>query len=221
MLIYTRLQEEKGLSAVVKENSNDWVSIDLLVHHKAKNTHHRGTSIVQFNASLSKLGLGAEFVPSKIDETIAEVSGEFTSSGHILHDEKFKKTNEKDNLSESCLGDSVWAGNGRQTIGERVEGVSLKIDVSGKVDSGAGDNLSKERKHANASVLEFDVSKTVELGFIAVGNQTKRIVESKWLLGSQFSFERLDAGLGSGLLGRGKGSSSADKRCEDSELHGR
>lgn len=190
------------------------------MHHKSKDTHHGGTAVVQFNTSLSKLGLGAEFIPSKVNEAVAEISREFSGSSHILHDEKLKKTDEENDLSESGLRNGIRAGDGGKTIRVRVEGISLKIDASRKVKSGTGHDLSKEGKHGNTSMLKFDVSKTVELGFIAIGNQTKRIVESERLLGAQFSFERLDAGGGRGLLGRGKSSGGANEGCEDSELHG-
>jgi hypothetical protein len=111
------------------------------------------------------------------------------SSGNILHDEKFQKTNEKNDLSQSSLRNSVRARDGGKTIRERVKAVSLQVNVSGKVDSGTGDDLSKEGKHGDTSVLELDVSETLELGFISIGNKAKRIVESKRFLCTQFTLE--------------------------------
>merc|ERR1719203_1422753 len=58
---------------VLHEKSNYGISIDLFVHHKSENSHHGGTSVVQFDGTLSELGLFAEGVPSEV-ESVTEVS---------------------------------------------------------------------------------------------------------------------------------------------------
>ena len=39
---------------VFQEKSDDRVSVDLFVNHKSKNSHHGGTSVVQFDGTLSE-----------------------------------------------------------------------------------------------------------------------------------------------------------------------
>lgn len=46
--------------------------------HDAKDSHLCGTSIIQFDGSLTALPFVGLVVPSKIDETIAEVSHKFS-----------------------------------------------------------------------------------------------------------------------------------------------
>jgi hypothetical protein len=208
-----------GYLIIIKENSNDWVSVNLLVHHKSKDTHHSSTSVVQFDGTLAELGLGAEVIPAKVNCSIAEVTGEFGSSSNILHSKELKKTNEKDDLSKTGLGDGVRARDGGKTIGVVREGVTLKINASWQVESCAGDNLSKEGKHADASVLELNIAKAVELGFVTVSNKSERIIESKRLLGTKLSLEGAEGRSSGCLLGRSKSSSGCDEGGEDSELH--
>jgi hypothetical protein len=39
---------------IFKENANDWVAIDLFVHHQSKDSHHGSSAIVQFDGALSQ-----------------------------------------------------------------------------------------------------------------------------------------------------------------------
>jgi len=164
---------------VLKEEADNGVALNLLVHHKSKNSHHSSTAVVQFNSTLAKLGLLIECVPAEVKSTVTEVTRELSSSGNILHDEELKKTDEKNNLSESLLWDGLRAEKGGGTIGVRVEGVSGEVDVSGKVDSGAGYDLAKEGKLGNTSVLELNVTKTVETGLVGIVEEAKRILFKK------------------------------------------
>ena len=103
----------------------------------------------------------------------------------ILHDEKLKKANEKDDLSEAGLGDGVRAGDGGKTIGEGVEGVTGEVDVAGKVDAGAGDDLAEEGKLGDTAVLELDVTKALEAGLVGIVEEAEGIVEAEGLLGTE------------------------------------
>ena len=103
----------------------------------------------------------------------------------ILHDEKLKKANEKDDLSEAGLGDGVRAGDGGKTIGEGVEGVTGEVDVAGKVDAGAGDDLAEEGKLGDTAVLELDVTEALEAGLIGLVEEAEGVVEAEGLLGTE------------------------------------
>ena len=49
-----------------------------IMGHKSKNSHLCGTSLVKFGSALALLPLSRLIVPSKIDETVPEVSLEFS-----------------------------------------------------------------------------------------------------------------------------------------------
>jgi hypothetical protein len=55
-------------------------------------------------------------------------------------------------------------------------------------------------------VLDLNVSETVELFLVTIGNKSKRVEESKRSLGTELAFEGSQRGGGGGLLGRSEGS---------------
>ena len=103
----------------------------------------------------------------------------------ILHNEKLEKTNEEDNLSKASLGDGIGTGDGGKTIREGVKGVASEVDVAGKVDAGAGDDLAEEGKLGDTAVLELDVTEALEASLVGIVEEAERIVESEGLLGSE------------------------------------
>ena len=72
-------QDPKNL--ILHEEPDDWVALDLLVHHKAKDAHHGSTAVVELNGTLAKLGLLGEGVPAEVESAVAEISGELSLSG--------------------------------------------------------------------------------------------------------------------------------------------
>ena len=110
-------------------------------------------------------------------KSIAEVTGELArggSVGRVLHSTGLKETNKDNHLDQTKTRDSVRAEESGNTIGVRVEGVSLEVNVARKVDSGTSGDLSKEGKLTDTSVLELDVSEALKSGSISIGDQTKR-----------------------------------------------
>ena len=188
------------------------------MNHKAENSEHGGTSVVELDGTLLQLDLITEGVPSEVNFVVAEISREFTLSGDILHDGQFKESNEGDNLVNSGSGDTIGT-DGSPSVRVRVEAVSGLIDGSRKVESGTGDDVSKESQHSNTSVLDLNISKTVESGLVSVGNHSQRIEKTKRRLGTKSIFESAQGGAGGLLLGRSKGGSGGDKGGEDSGLH--
>ena len=198
--------------------SNNWDrASELFVDHKSKNSHHGGTAVVELDGTLGELGLFIEGVPSEVKSSVAEVTRELALSGNILHYEKLKSSNEGNNLQKSTLGDGVDGG---PTVGDGVEAGSRVVNVSGKVDSVTGDDLSKESKLGDTSVLELDITKTVEFLLVGIGQKSQRIEESKRRLDSKL---RLEGHVqGSGGLGHGRGSEGGGgtgKNGGDGELH--
>jgi hypothetical protein len=166
-------------------------------------------------------GLLIKVIPSEVNVSIAEVTDELVSgSWDGLHEGALKDTNEGDDLDKSSGRDAVRSEKGGNTVGERVEGVSGVVDGSRKVDSSTGGDLTQEGQHANASVLDFDVSKTFEATFVFSAQLTEGIEEAKRWLSSKFILESLQGGGGGGLLSRSKSSGACDKGGKDGRLHG-
>ena len=188
--------------------------------HKSKNSHHGSTSLVQLNSTLLELGLLVERVPAEVNGSVTEVTNEFSLSGNILHDEKLKETNEGNNLSQSSSGDSVRSVNGGPSVGEGVEGVSGVVNVSGKVDSGTGDDVTQEGELGDTSVLDLDVTETVETLLVGVIEESEGVEESKRGLDTELVLEGGEGGGGLAGLGRGESGGAGDEGGNDGRLHG-
>jgi hypothetical protein len=188
---------------------------ELFVDHKGKDSHHGGTALVELNGTLLHLGLLIKGVPSVVNGVVTEVTDEF-SSGDVLHDGKLKGANESNNLGDSGSRDGVEGG---ETIGDIGKGKARVVNVSGETDSSLGDEVSNDGEHTDAAVLDLDVTETVELLLVTVGDQAEGIEESKRILGTELVLERLQAGGGGGLLGGGESSGGGDKGGKDGGLH--
>jgi hypothetical protein len=186
-----------------------------VVNHKSEKTHHGGTALVQFDGTLLKLGLFVEAIPSEVNEVVTEVTNEL-SAGDVLHDGKLQETNKGKNLEGTGNrngGGSLPAG---RNVGELGSGV---VNVSRKADSGSGDQVSDNTQHADAAVLDLDVSEAVELLLVTIGNKAKGIEESKRSLGTEFILESLQGSAGGSLLGRGESGGRGDEGGKDGGLH--
>jgi hypothetical protein len=87
------------------------------------------------------------------------------------------------------------------------------------VNSSTGDDVSKESKLGDTSVLELNVTKTIEALLISVVKKAKRIEESKRRLSSKLGLESLESSRGLRNLGGSKSGSRGDKGGKESELH--
>mmetsp|Transcript_54167 Transcript_54167/g.60473 ORF Transcript_54167/g.60473 Transcript_54167/m.60473 type:complete len:103 (-) Transcript_54167:45-353(-) len=88
------------------------------------------------------------------------------------------------------------------------------------MNSATGDDLTKEGQHTNTSVLDFGVSKTVEVFLIGItGKKTERIEESQWWLDTEFIFEGGQRSRCDRLGSRCEGSSRSEKGNKDSGFH--
>jgi hypothetical protein len=194
---------------------------DQFMDHQTKDTELGGTAVVQFNSTLLQLGFLIESVPAEVDVSVAEVTNEFVASiGDRLHEGAFKDTNEGDDLHNTGGGDRVGAEDSGNTVGVRAEGMAGVVNVAWKVDSGTGGDLTKEGKHADTSMLDFDVSEAVEafLGFTA--QLAEGIEEAKGSLGTEFVLEgHLEGGLGCGGGSRGKGGGAGEKGGDNGKFH--
>jgi hypothetical protein len=190
---------------------------ELFVNHEGKDSHLGRTSLVELDGTLGELGLGIEGVPSEVKGSVAEISDEF-SSGDVLHDSKFKESDESNNLGNSSSRDGLNGTESRRNGSERGAGV---VNVSWKTDAGLGNEVSNNGKHGDTSVLDLDVSETVELVLVTIRDEAQRIEESERSLGTELGLEGHgdSSGLGS-LLGRGEGGSRGDEGGDDDRLHG-
>jgi hypothetical protein len=195
--------------------------LDLFVDHKTNNSELGGTAVVQLDRALGKLGLFIEFVPSVVDPSVTEVTNEFVAgTGDVLHEGDLEETNEADHLANSVEGDGVGSLDGGQTVGEGAERMTGVVNVTREVDSGTGEDVSEEGQLSNTSVLDLDVTETVETFLIGAVEETKGIPASKRSLDTKLVLESTEGGGGHGLLGRGKGGGAGEEGGNDSELHG-
>jgi len=195
--------------------------LDLLVDHKSEDTEHGSTAVVQLNSTLLKLGLFIKVIPAEVDVSVTEVTNVFiSSSGNITHEGNLQQSDEGDDLALSLEGDGIRSDQGGNTVGEGVEGVSGVVDVSGEVDSGTGDDLAKEGKLSDTSVLDLNVTEAVEtlLGAVS-GEHAEGVEESKRRLDTELILEGVEGGGGGLVLGRGESGSGADKSSDDGRLH--
>ena len=195
-------------------------SSDLLVHHEAKDAHHGGAAIVQFDGALGELGLLIKGLPAEVDPAVAEVADELIAgSGDILHEARLQESNEDEDLAESLLRNRIGSVQSGPAISERVEGVTGVVNVSGQMDSGAGHDLAQKGELGHAGVLDLHVTEVVETGLVSIVQESKRVKESKGRLGSELGLERVQ-GRGGGLLrDRGEGGGGAHEGGEEGKLH--
>ncbi|KAK1734407.1 putative chlorophyll a/b binding protein, partial [Skeletonema marinoi] len=179
---------------------------DLLVNHKSENSKHGSTAVVQLNGTLLKLGLFIKVIPAEVNVSVTEVTNVLVSSSrNITHEGNLQPSNEGDDLALSLEGDGIRSDQGGNSVGEGVEGISGVVDVSGEVDSGTGHNLAKEGKLSDTSVLDLNITETVEtfLGNVS-GEQAEGIEESKRRLDTELILEGVQGGGGGLVLGRAK-----------------
>jgi len=196
---------------------------DKFVDHKTEDTHHGSPSVVKLNSTLLELGLLVEAVPAEVNVSITEVTRELSESRNLAHEGTLEDTDEGDDLHNSGSGDVVRAEDGSNTVGVAIEGLSGVVDGSRKVDSGTGDDLAKEGKLGDTSVLDFDVSEAFEaLGGGVSGEHAEGIEETQRGLSTKFVLEgHLGADRGaSTVLGRGESGGTSDERGGDDSLHG-
>ncbi|KAL7513477.1 hypothetical protein ACHAXN_010698, partial [Cyclotella atomus] len=197
-------------------SNNGELSSELLVNHKSKNSHHGGTSVVQLDGTLGELGLFIEGVPSEVKCSVTEVTNELTLAGNILHDGKLQESNEGEDLKSSGNGNLKGASPSLSNIRELG---SIVGDVTRETDTSTGGDLSKEGQLADTSVLQLNVTETVETLLVGIIQQSQRIEESKRGLGTEFVLEGSEGGGGLASLGRGESGGAGDEGGNDGRLH--
>lgn len=184
------------------------LSVELLVHKHTEDTHHSGTAIVKL------LSPEVDFVSlrsGKFSESDREFgSGEVSREGSLL-------------LLPGGLKEPSDSENG-----EEIDGINLEDrfmsgrEVFATRESGSrpGGGISPSSQHSNASVLELNITETVEAGLVAVGDVSKGIPAAELGAGgTDFVFESIKGGGGFPSLGRGERRSGAEEGSEEGELH--
>jgi hypothetical protein len=94
------------------------------------------------------------------------------------------------------------------------------VNVTRKVDSTAGDDLSEEGKLTDTSVLDLDVTEAVEAILVFTVELAEGIEEVKRSLGTELVLECVLEGSRGGLGGgRGEGGRGGDDGGDDDRLH--
>jgi len=132
------------------------------VDHESKESQHSVTSVVKINTTCEVLLLLVEGVPPKFKTIVTEVTNKLAwlrTVDKIHYHEIFKETSKGKHLEKTGIRNGLDDGS---TVGYGFEGSSGKIDLSWKTYSVAGDDLTKESKHADAVVLDLDITKAVK-----------------------------------------------------------
>ena len=208
------------LARSLESSNNRDGSSQLFVDHKSEDSHHGGTSVVELDGTLGELGLFVEVVPSEVEGSVSEVTDELVSgSWDVLHDTELEDSDEGEDLDGTERRHSVRSGDGGPSVRDGLEGLSILADGTIEVDTVSGDNLSEEGKHGDTSVLDLNVSETVEFLLVTVFDESERIEVSKRWLGTEDILESGKAGGGLGLLDRGEGAGGGDEGGENGRLH--
>ncbi|KAL7544053.1 hypothetical protein ACHAXR_013492, partial [Thalassiosira sp. AJA248-18] len=202
-------------------SNNREVASNLLVNHKSKNTHHGSTSVVQLDGTLGELGLFIKGIPSKVNESITEISNELVaSSWNINHNTCLQETDEEEDLRKTFLGNRVGTLDGRPAIVERTERVSSIIDVAWEVDASTGDDVTQEGELGDAAVLDLDGTKAIETGLVGIVEESEGVEETEGGLGTELGLEGVQGRGGLGNRCGSEGGGRSDGGGEDDGLHG-
>ena len=212
------LVHDSKANAIKTDLVGEEADAQLFVDHKGKDTHLGGTSVVELDGTLLKLGLFIEGVPAEVDGIITEVTNEFAVAGQVTHDRGLEDSNKEEELDKSTSGDGREGG---KSVGDVSEGGTREVDVSRKTDTGLSNEVSDNSKHGDTSVLELHKSEAVELLLVTIGDKSEGIEESERSLGTELVFEGHVGGDRSAgtLLGRGESSGRGDEGGGDNRLH--
>mmetsp|Transcript_17466 Transcript_17466/g.35902 ORF Transcript_17466/g.35902 Transcript_17466/m.35902 type:complete len:250 (-) Transcript_17466:271-1020(-) len=158
------------------------LAVDLFVNHESQDSHLCGSAVVQFDGSLLE-HFFLRCLPR--EHAVSEITGVFSHSS-VLHDEQLEESDKGENLEKTLVGDVFDSGDAGLDGGKGGSGV---VDVSGNTGTEGCVDVSENGKHGNASVLDFDVTKTVESVLVDTVEHVQRIPESQRLLGSDFGVE--------------------------------
>mmetsp|Transcript_5288 Transcript_5288/g.12325 ORF Transcript_5288/g.12325 Transcript_5288/m.12325 type:complete len:263 (-) Transcript_5288:212-1000(-) len=186
------------------------LSSELFGDHVSKDSHHGGTSVVQFNIKLAGLFFGVLDVGSEVTNSVVSV----VLGGR--HPCEFDKGEEGEDLKKTGVGDGTDSINSGWDIRE------FKVLGSGEVSIENNvvvvDDDTDNGSHGNTSVLTFDSTTTFKrLGLRF--EPSKRIIDSQ--RGSDTNLEFIDVQRGGGLclLGRGESGRRGDEGGKDGRLH--
>jgi len=141
-------EKERPIYLVFLEGKDRVQVSELFMDHQTEDAHHGGTAVVQFDGTLLQLGLLVELVPTVVDGTGPEVSGELTSAGVVTHDELQTQDEGKD-LSPTTDGDLGDGGCSGRDGRERRAGV---INVPRQPDTGVVRQETDDGQHGDTSV---------------------------------------------------------------------
>lgn len=150
------LESSIEVGGVAKKSIDDiGFASQLFMNHETQDTHLCRSTVVQLDGSLfQKLLFGSR----PLEHAISEITWEFTLT-LVLHDEDLKESNESDDLDEPSSRDVTKSSNSGLDGGERS---SREVNVPRNSGTEGGVDVSENSKHGNSSVLDFNVTKTVE-----------------------------------------------------------
>jgi len=143
----------------------------LFVNHETKDSQHGSAAIVELNTTLLVFSIFRESIPTEIDRIVTEVTNKLSTTT-VLHDEKLKDSDEEKNLEKTLSGN---CGECSPTVGNGVECGSSGVNISRKMDSSTGNNVTGEGKHTDAAVLDLGVTELIEPFLASIAKEVEGV----------------------------------------------
>ena len=154
LALQNNIPVKKKADLVGKRKNVCYVS-HVIVHHKACDSHHGSSALVQFDSALASLPGVRLLIPSKVDEPVAEITLELSGGFYLSSSPRGL---------ELILVGSFHGGPGSDHLGPNHAGEGFKggksrgnILASRESDASVSDQVSDNGKHGNTSVLELCV----------------------------------------------------------------
>jgi hypothetical protein len=145
------------------------------VGNKSPDTHHGGTSVVQFDGTLFQLGGIIKLVPAKVKGTVTVVTDEF---GFVVQPGSITVDNFGNSEESKHLDKDILAISGVQKCLPRGHTVRDTFGTR-EADSSSGGQVSDNSQHRNTSVLDLAFAKSIELFLVSIGDKLQRIPQSQ------------------------------------------
>ena len=132
-------------------------------------------TVVEFDGSLAELGGFIERIPSKVQSTVTVVTNEF---GFVVQPVGITVDNFGNSEESSHLVENIHTITGFHEGRECLQTIR-NVLCAREADSSSSDQVSNNSKHGDASVLQFTFTKSIELGLVAIRDESQRIEETQ------------------------------------------
>ena len=178
-------------------------------NHVTQDTHHGGTSVIDFSIQLAGLFFGVQVLSEPTNTVVSVVLGR-------RHPGEFDKGEEEEDLQKSGVGDGADSVNTSGDVGELEVLRRRKVSIEGDVV--VVDNNTDNGSHGHTAVLALDGSATFERFWFSF-EPSERIIDTKRSGNTDLELIYVQGSGSLSLLGRGEGGGGTSEEGGNSELH--